>query len=136
MSPQGVPGRSIWFPDVAPAGDWVEQAACRDTDLATFYPPVGDRGAYRAAVAICEGCPVRQACLDYAVTNRIKFGVWGGLNEDRRRRLAGKTRRPRRVMPAHGASRYHYGCRCDECRDAHRRQAVMYRAAARAGQTP
>ena len=34
-----------------------------------------------------RACPVRQPCLDYAVTNRIVHGVWGGLTERERRAL-------------------------------------------------
>ena len=123
------PRGNVWLPDISPAGDWAEQAACRDSDMATFFPPVGDRRTYLTAIAICADCPVRQACLDYAVTNRIRFGVWGGLNEDRRRRLAGPRRRRPWPMPAHGASRYRRGCRCAECRDGHRAESVRYRDA-------
>lgn len=135
MTNQGVPRGDVLFPDVGPMGDWADQAACRGSDLATFFPPAGDRRTYLAAVAICQGCPVRLACLDYAVENRIQFGVWGGLNVDRRRKVAGNVRRPRRPMPAHGASRYRRGCHCDECRDAHRAEAVRYRDAAAARKT-
>lgn len=132
MNGQNVPRGDVLFPDVVPAGDWVDQAACRGSNLATFFPPVGARTTYVVAVAICRDCPVRLACLDYAVTNRIQFGVWGGLSVDRRRKLAGKVRRPRWPMPAHGASRYHRGCRCDECREAHRIEAARYRDVAAA----
>ena len=118
---------------VSPAGDWADRAACRDSDMATFFPTVGDQRTYRAAIAICAGCPVRQACLEYALTNRIRYGVWGGLNDDGRRRISGPRGRRAWPMPAHGASRYRRGCRCDECRDAHRAESVRYRDAAAKG---
>lgn len=132
MSNQGVPRGDVLFPAIGPLGDWADRAACRDSDLATFFPPVGNRSTYLMAVAICQDCPVRLACLDYAVSNRIQFGVWGGMNEARRRKVAGKGRRSRWPMPAHGASRYRRGCRCDECREAHRTESVRYRDAATA----
>ena len=119
----------VWLPDPEPMGDWVDQAACRDADVVTFFPLVGARTTYVTAVAICRDCPVRLACLDYAVTNRIRFGVWGGLSVDRRRKLAGPGGHVRRPMPAHGASRYHKGCRCGECREAHRVETRRYREA-------
>jgi WhiB family redox-sensing transcriptional regulator len=121
----------VWHPEIEPAGDWILDAACRDQGTTLFFPTVGDRGTYNAAVALCGECPVRQSCLDYAVTNRIPFGVWGGLNEDRRRKLAGKIPRSPRKLPPHGAHRYRKGCRCDECRYAHRIESARYREAAR-----
>jgi WhiB family redox-sensing transcriptional regulator len=36
---------------------------------------------------VCRGCEVRQQCLDYALANGEKFGIWGGLSERERRRL-------------------------------------------------
>ena len=67
------------------AARWRELAACRGTDLEVFFP---GRGEYAGpARRVCAGCPVRQACLDYAITNRIASGVWGGLTERERRAL-------------------------------------------------
>jgi len=36
---------------------------------------------------VCKGCEVREQCLDYALANGEKFGIWGGLSERERRRL-------------------------------------------------
>jgi WhiB family redox-sensing transcriptional regulator len=36
------------------------------------------------AKAVCESCPVRTRCLDYALRNSIKHGIWGGLDEEQR----------------------------------------------------
>jgi WhiB family redox-sensing transcriptional regulator len=48
-----------------------------------FFP---ERGAStREAKAVCAGCPVRVECLDYALGNSIKYGIWGGLSEHQRR---------------------------------------------------
>jgi hypothetical protein len=49
------------------------------------------------ALAICDGCPVRAACREYAVTTGQEFGVWGGLEEASLRRLTGQLRRTGRV---------------------------------------
>ena len=67
------------------AARWRELAACRGTDLEVFFPGRGESA--EPARQVCAPCPVRQACLDYAITNRIASGVWGGLTERERRAL-------------------------------------------------
>ena len=67
------------------AARWRELAACRGTDLEVFFPGRGESAG--PARRVCAGCPVRQPCLDYAITNRIASGVWGGLTERERRAL-------------------------------------------------
>jgi WhiB family redox-sensing transcriptional regulator len=54
-----------------------------DPDL--FFP---ERGAStKEAKAVCQGCVVREDCLEYALANGEKFGIWGGLSERERRRI-------------------------------------------------
>ncbi len=36
---------------------------------------------------MCRGCVVREDCLEYALANGEKFGIWGGLSERERRRI-------------------------------------------------
>ena len=38
-------------------------------------------------------CPVRETCLEYALTVREKNGVWGGLTERERRRVLRQRRK-------------------------------------------
>lgn len=40
----------------------------------------------RAAKAVCEQCPIRARCLDWAVKN-LEEGVWGGTTAEERQRL-------------------------------------------------
>ena len=74
---------------------WRESAACRDVHPVMFFP-VGTTGAARAdinrAKAICAGCPVRPACLAFAVATNQQFGVWGGCDEDERRAVRRRWR--------------------------------------------
>jgi len=64
---------------------WQEYANCLGVDPDLFFP---ERGAStREAKAVCNGCVVRDDCLDYALTNGEKFGVWGGMSERQRRRI-------------------------------------------------
>jgi WhiB family redox-sensing transcriptional regulator len=65
--------------------DWRDDAACRDLDTAIFFPETDEAAA--AAQAICATCPVREACLEFALVTRQDDGVWGGMTENERRRL-------------------------------------------------
>jgi len=55
-----------------------------------FFPPEGDEmGNSRVAYArkLCGMCPIRLECLDYAVSNREMYGIWGGLTRNERQSL-------------------------------------------------
>ena len=65
--------------------DWRQDAACRDLDKAIFFPDSEEETG--AAKAVCATCPVRDACLEFALVTRQDDGVWGGLTETERRRL-------------------------------------------------
>jgi WhiB family redox-sensing transcriptional regulator len=65
--------------------EWQEKALCAQTDPEAFFPEKG--GSTREAKRICLGCEVRDACLEYALANDERFGIWGGLSERERRRL-------------------------------------------------
>ncbi len=64
---------------------WQERALCAQTDPEAFFPEKG--GSTREAKRICQGCEVKDACLEYALANDERFGIWGGLSERERRRL-------------------------------------------------
>ncbi len=78
--------------------DWQLQAACRGQDSAAFFPPPHFErketrlARERFAKSVCRGCPVKEACLDYALRTHEPHGVWGGLNEFERRALAPSDR--------------------------------------------
>ena len=64
---------------------WQERALCAQTDPEAFFPEKG--GSTREAKKVCTGCDVRSECLDYALENDERFGIWGGLSERERRKL-------------------------------------------------
>ena len=64
---------------------WRDRAACRGADLSVFFPGRGQSAG--AARRICAGCPVRQPCLEFALSHGIVHGIWGGLAERDRRAL-------------------------------------------------
>jgi WhiB family redox-sensing transcriptional regulator len=71
----------------APEGptDWKARANCMGVDPDLFFP---ERGmSTREAKEVCRGCVVREDCLEYALANGEKFGIWGGLSERERRRI-------------------------------------------------
>ena len=70
---------------------WRQHSACRGVEPDVFYP-VSDEDA-DVAKAICDVCSVRQMCLEYALSNREKEGIWGGATERERRRILRQRRR-------------------------------------------
>jgi len=80
-----------------PDRSWQTRANCMGVDPDLFFP---ERGAStREAKEVCRGCVVRESCLDYAISNGEKFGIWGGMSERERRRV-----RRARVLAQQSAS--------------------------------
>lgn len=71
---------------------WQTRARCRGIDPDLFFPGRDDIVEAELAKAVCIGCPVRDECLEYALDNGIREGVWGGVGE-RSRRLMRRRRR-------------------------------------------
>lgn len=74
--------------------EWRQYAACKEAGNATFYNEddedqrlIRNYGATKRAKAMCEKCPVRMECLTYALDNKERFGIWGGLTARERRNL-------------------------------------------------
>jgi WhiB family redox-sensing transcriptional regulator len=73
---------------------WRADAACKGESAVYFFAPnhferkpEKDFREGRAR-SLCRACPVRQQCLEYALAVGETHGIWGGLNELERRRLA------------------------------------------------
>jgi WhiB family redox-sensing transcriptional regulator len=64
---------------------WQADSLCAQTDPEAFFPEKG--GSTRDAKKICSSCEVRSQCLEYALANDERFGIWGGLSERERRKL-------------------------------------------------
>jgi WhiB family redox-sensing transcriptional regulator len=81
----GVPGvrRTVVEEDNPLA--WQADSLCAQTDPEAFFPEKG--GSTRDAKKICQSCEVRAQCLEYALANDERFGIWGGLSERERRKL-------------------------------------------------
>ena len=71
---------------------WKQEANCLGIDPDLFFPERGVSSAQ--AKSVCRGCVVKEECLEYALQNGEKFGIWGGMSERERRVL----RRERRLL--------------------------------------
>jgi WhiB family redox-sensing transcriptional regulator len=60
-------------------------------------PLMYDELGVARAKAVCAGCPVREACLEFALANDERWGVWGGTSERQRRAMRAVRVRERRV---------------------------------------
>ena len=77
---------------------WQDYANCLGVDPDLFFP---ERGAStREAKEVCRGCVVREDCLECALVNGEKFGIWGGMSERERRRLRRERARARDASTA------------------------------------
>ncbi len=79
---------------------WRDRAACRSTDPELFFPAgsTGDAVAQiQSAKRVCLSCPVQVACLQFALDTHQEAGIWGGMDEDGRRRLRRHRRAGRRL---------------------------------------
>lgn len=74
---------------------WMDEGACFQTPPSTFFPFEGDDAGVEKAKAICATCSHVERCGDYALTNRIDYGIWGGLSEKDRRRIIRQRRKTR-----------------------------------------
>lgn len=86
---------------------WQKDGKCNSVEYTPdlFFP---DRGASTAgAKAVCAGCPVKQQCLEYALMNGEKFGIWGGESERDRRKI--KKRLNQRSPGWRKRLKEHYG---------------------------
>ena len=84
---------------------WLDKSACRRADAQLFFGPEHEGWQERelreaAAVAVCQQCPVRAQCLNYALSYSIGHGIWGGLNDRERARSRRHRRRHTRTTRA------------------------------------
>lgn len=81
------------------AEGWRDEAACQHTDPDLFFP-AGSTGVavdqIEVAKAICRSCRVQDECLQFALESNQEAGIWGGKDEDERRKLRRSWRSARR----------------------------------------
>lgn len=77
-----VAGRTVWegAPTIANRARWGQHGNCyRRYDLVNRMYADSLDVALEAAGEACPGCPVAEACLELGITEREKWGVWGGI---------------------------------------------------------
>lgn len=68
-------------------GDWRDRATCREHHDPDIFDGAGKGRAPVEALRECRGCPVRAACLDYALALSSSDDnglVWGGTTHKAR----------------------------------------------------
>ena len=79
---------------------WFCRAACRALPTELFFPAgeLDDQAVEQAeeAKAVCAQCPVRIACLEFAIATNQPYGIWGGANTSERRSIRRRRQAERR----------------------------------------
>jgi len=68
---------------VSEEANWTELANCNNADLEIFFSPKSPNKTAEA-LAYCQECTVRTQCLEFAIENRLPYGVYGGLTPQQR----------------------------------------------------
>lgn len=66
---------------------WMDDALCRHASGVDFFPDESYNRKAPEAIAVCNVCPVKRDCLNFAMTNGIDHGIWGGTNGNQRKRM-------------------------------------------------
>jgi len=72
----------------------VKKRLCRNAPLDWFYP---DKGSFPIGKRICVKCEVSDECLQFALENEIRFGVWGGLTDFQRKQISKSQQSEREI---------------------------------------
>ena len=64
---------------------WTDDAACSRVGGDAWFPD--DDGHQAAGKRLCQSCRVKAECLEWALANGERHGVWGGLTPRERRAL-------------------------------------------------
>ena len=104
---------------IAPPAEWMRHAACRHHPTRLWFPERGEPTHH--AKNICNTCPVKQDCLEYALEIPNCVGIWGGMSGRQRRQI----RKPKNKPIKHGTPVGYQQHRrrgeqaCPACREAH-----------------
>lgn len=81
--------------------EFMEGAACRGMGPDLFFLDEDEKGANHIklvqARTVCFTCKVNKECLDFAMDNNIKSGIWAGTTPLQRKALRRERRNTDRV---------------------------------------
>lgn len=69
-----------------PGANFGGHPKCADEDPELFFPEPGQVAQISEAKSVCGSCPIRTACLSYALRHGVQ-GVWGRTTEEERRAM-------------------------------------------------
>jgi len=78
---------------------WQRYGRCRGIDPDLFYPERGE--STKEAKAVCRQCAVREDCLEYALANSERFGIWGMASERERRKMRRERALAKKSLTVH-----------------------------------
>jgi WhiB family transcriptional regulator, redox-sensing transcriptional regulator len=85
---------------IGTATNWRSAGACLSADPDLFFP-ISSTGPAERQIArakqICAECSVRRECLEFALSHKQIYGIWGGTTAEDRQR---ERRRKRRAAAA------------------------------------
>jgi len=78
-----------------PVSRTIENAPCQSTDPEIFFPDPMDTEKINNAKSVCASCnpTTKGKCLSFALSNSIRYGIWGGLTEAERESIKRKMNR-------------------------------------------
>lgn len=60
-------------------GSWPENRGCADMSPSNFFYDGNGASVSIDVLEMCDACPIRDMCAEFAVENEEAFGAWGGL---------------------------------------------------------
>ena len=109
--------------------EWQAEAACASSDPELWFPGKGVKETNYAAKLVCNRCPVKSECLDYAlrlagIPGVQLYGNWGGLTEQERRSVRNGRRTCAHCWGEYTATRRNDRFCSEECRAAQRAESL------------
>jgi WhiB family transcriptional regulator, redox-sensing transcriptional regulator len=75
---------------------WMDDALCVGGEPNDWFP-ISEHAMSEdntKALAACQVCPVRIECAEWAITNRLDYGIYGGMHASERARIQ-RARKPK-----------------------------------------